>query len=45
MKTQGKPDAGNPHVRFDEEEQGNLLLTLLVKEFPAFYYSFSGEWH
>jgi hypothetical protein len=27
-ETVGKPDAGNPHVRFDEEEQGDLLLTL-----------------
>jgi hypothetical protein len=29
MKTQRKPDAGNLHVWFDEEQQENLLLTLL----------------
>ena len=29
VKSTGKPDAGNPHVRFDEGE-GNALPTLLA---------------
>jgi hypothetical protein len=31
----GKPDAGNPPVRFDEGDQGHLVPTLLL--FFAFF--------
>jgi hypothetical protein len=29
----GKPDAGNPPVRFDEGDQGHLVPTLLLMPF------------
>jgi len=37
-KSTGKPDAGNPHVRFDEGE-GSALPTLPVKKYSVVSYA------
>lgn len=39
----GKPCTGNLYARFDEEEQGNLLLTLLAKKKISFHITLKRE--
>ena len=47
----GKPDAGNPHVRFDEGEvapaatprRGSLLYNGYLRSEPRYYYISSGS--
>ena len=35
VKPVGEPDAGNPHVRFDERRQGDTRLTVMQQPAPV----------